>query len=139
MDLAGTPFFGLLRTRLDQLGERQRLISENIANASTPGYQPRDLDTSGFERMVLNASQQGGRNGVRMARTNAAHMPPGGGAMTPSIVERPDSETTMDGNSVVLEDQMGRAMETRMAFETGIALYQKGLQLVRMAARPPGR
>jgi hypothetical protein len=32
-----------------------------------------------------------------------------------------------------------RAMETRMQFEAGLSLYQKGLQLMRMAARPPGR
>src|SRR5574338_702921 len=106
MDLTNTPFFGLLRARLDQLSESQRLISENIANASTPGYRPRDLDTAGFARML--ASQD-------------------------------DSETTIDGNAVVLEEQMARASETRMQFETGIALYQKGLELLRLATRLPGR
>jgi flagellar basal-body rod protein FlgB len=61
------------------------------------------------------------------------------GAISTRVVTRDDSETTMDGNAVVLEEQMARAAETRMAFETGIALYQKGLELMRMAARPPGR
>lgn len=135
MDLANTPFFGMLRQRLDHLSERQRLISENIANASTPGYRPRDIDTSGFERMLASAA--GGR-GLSMSRTNAGHMGPNGSANV-SIVTRDDSETTIDGNAVVLEEQMARAAETRMSFETGIALYQKGLELVRMAARAPGR
>lgn len=136
MDLASTPFFGMLRQRLDNLSERQRLISENIANASTPGYRARDVDTSGFERMVASAGSGGG---LQMARTNPGHMPGGGGNGSVQIVTRDDSETTIDGNSVVLEEQMARAAETRMAFETGIALYQKGLELVRMAARAPGR
>lgn len=136
MDLANTPFFGLLRARLDQLSERQRLISENIANASTPGYRPRDIDTAGFERMLASAA--GGR-GLAMSRTNPMHMAPGGGPVEARIVTRDDAETTIDGNAVVLEDQMARAAETRMAFETGIALYQKGLELVRLAARAPGR
>jgi flagellar basal-body rod protein FlgB len=136
MDIANTPFFGLLRARLDQLSQRQRLISENIANASTPGYRPRDVDTSGFERMVAAAA---GGGGLTMSRTNAGHMTPGGGSGRTSIVTRDDGETTIDGNAVVLEEQMARAAETRMAFETGIALYQKGLELVRMAARAPGR
>lgn len=135
MDLANTPFFGLLRARLDQLSTRQRLISENIANASTPNFTPRDLDTTGFERMLASA---GGGRGLAMTRTSAAHMAPGGSAEV-RVIDRADSETTIDGNAVVLEEQMARAAETRMAFETGIALYQKGLQLVRMAARPPGR
>ena len=135
MDLAQTPFFSLLRTRLDQLSERQRLISENIANASTPGYRPRDLDTAGFERMLASAA--GGR-GLTMARTNAAHMTPNGSAST-RVVTRDDTETTIDGNAVILEEEMARAAETRMSFETGIALYQKGLELVRLASRAPGR
>lgn len=135
MDLANTPFFGLLRARLDQLSERQRLIAENIANASTPGYRPRDLDTSGFERMLATAAET---RGVGLARTNPGHMSAGGSARV-GIVTRNDSETTIDGNAVVLEEQMTRAAETRMQFETGISLYQKGLDLIRMAARLPGR
>lgn len=136
MDLANTPFFGMLRTRLDQLSERQRLIAENIANASTPGYRPRDLDTAGFERMLASAA--GGR-GLAMTRTNPAHMAPGGAPAAVNIVTHDDSETTIDGNAVVLEEQMARAAETRMQYETGLALYQKGLELVRMAIRAPGR
>lgn len=137
MDLGSTPFFGMLRARLDQLSERQRLIAENIANASTPGYRPRDVDTSGFERMLASAA--GGRGGATLVRTNPGHLSPGGGGGQTQIVTRDDSETTIDGNAVVLEEQMARAADTRMQFETGIALYQKGLELVRMAARAPGR
>ena len=140
MDLSQTQFFGLLRARLSQLSERQRLISENIANASTPGYRPRDLDTSAFERMLASA---GGSDsgGLQMARTSAAHMMPGGasGPLQANITTMPDSETTIDGNAVVLEDQMAKASDTRMQFDTAIALYQKGLDLLRMAARAPGR
>ena len=136
MDLANTAFFGLLRTRLDQLSQRQRLISENIANASTPGFRPRDLDTSGFERML---AERGHGASLAMVRTNSSHMAAGGAQVNAQVVTRPDSETTIDGNAVVLEDEMARAAETRMQFETGIALYQKGLQLVRMAVKPPGR
>ncbi|MBI1250676.1 MAG: flagellar biosynthesis protein FlgB [Alphaproteobacteria bacterium] len=132
MDLGNSPFFGVLRTRLDQLAERQRLIAENIANASTPDYVPRDIDARAFQRMLEGQAQ------IRMARTNAMHMDVSGRSGVETIT-RPDSETTLDGNAVVLEEQTIRAAETRMAYETALALYQKGLQLVRMASRPPGR
>ena len=56
-----------------------------------------------------------------------------------NIVTHDDSETTIDGNAVVLEEQMSRSAEARMQFETGVALYQKGLALVRLAIRAPGR
>ena len=139
MDLSQTQFFGLLRTRLNQLSERQRLISENIANASTPGYRPRDLDTSAFERTLAAAGNSD--SGLQMMRTSASHMMPGGatGSAQANIITADDSETTIDGNAVILEDQMAKASDTRMQFETAIALYQKGLDLLRMAARAPGR
>ncbi len=139
MDLSQTEFFGLLRTRLNQLSERQRLISENIANASTPGYRPRDLDTSSFEHALAAAGAE--ESGLEMTRTSPNHMMPGGasGPASANIVTRADSETTIDGNAVVLEDQMAKASENRMQFETAIALYQKGLDLLRLASRAPGR
>jgi flagellar basal-body rod protein FlgB len=131
MSLADTPFFSIIRERLAQLGERQRLIAENIANTATPGYQPRDLDASAFIRALDRAR-------LTMVRTQPGHMVPGGRPVA-RIVTQPDSETTLDGNSVVLEEQTLRAAETRMQYETGLALYQKGLSLLRLAARPPGR
>ena len=124
MSISDTPYFTLLRARLDFLGDRQRLIAENIANASTPGFTPHDLDAAAFDKAIERATRRGG---------DPSHISSG------RAVARPDSETTLDGNSVVLEDQAMRAMETRMQFETGLSLYQKGLQLMRMAARAPGR
>jgi len=132
LDLANSPFFGVLRERLSHLSDRQRLIAENIANASTPGYVPRDVDSRAFQRMLE------GQGGVRMSRTHTMHMD-ASGAPGIDIVSRPDSETTLDGNAVVLEEQSIRAAETRVNYETALALYQKGLQLVRLASRAPGR
>ena len=137
MDLVNTPFFGLLRARLGQLSERQRLISENIANASTPGYRPRDIDTTSFDQLLQQ--QSGVSNTLQMTRTNPGHMTMGGDTGQATLTTGDDSETTIDGNAVVIEDQMAKAQETRMQFETGLALYQKGLDLLKMAARAPGR
>ena len=147
MDLRNSPYFGALRAQLGTLSERQRLIAENIANASTPGYVPRDVDMASFQASLLATARRVGAAGagggaVPLAQTHAGHMTPGGGAPTlnrAAVIVRPDSETTLDGNQVVLEEQTIRAAETRTAFETGLALYQKGLQLMRMASRPPGR
>ena len=50
-----------------------------------------------------------------------------------------DSETTLDGNSVVLEEQMMKMSEARMAYDAAVGFYQKSLNLLRTAARPPGR
>jgi len=139
MALLDSPYFSLLQERLGHLAQRQRLIAENIANAATPGFTPRDIDGRALSRAADQRAAPGA--GVALALTHPGHVAPANAsrALTARVIESPDTETTIDGNSVVLEDQMVRAAETRMAFESGLALYQKGLQLMRMAARPPGR
>ncbi|MBU6372196.1 MAG: flagellar biosynthesis protein FlgB [Alphaproteobacteria bacterium] len=124
------PYFAALRARLDLLSQRQKLISENVANASTPGYVPRDIDTSQFDRALASAMQR-----------RASGMSPASSVSTSlaRIVKSPDTETTLDGNAVELEDQVLKAAQTRQAYETSVALYQKGLALIRLAARGPGQ
>ena len=50
----------------------------------------------------------------------------------------PDSETTLDGNSVVVEEQMLKMAESRMAYDAAIGFYTKSMQMLRMAAKKPG-
>ena len=58
---------------------------------------------------------------------------------TPFTAElSPDSETTPDGNSVVVEEQMLKMAESRMAYDAAIGFYQKSLNMLRLAARKPG-
>src|SRR3546814_14076552 len=44
--------FSLLGKRMDWLGQRQKVLAQNIANADTPDYVPRDLKPQEFRRMV---------------------------------------------------------------------------------------
>ena len=62
---------------------------------------------------------------------------PGGGAFRSTKAEV--SETTLDGNSVSLEEEMMKMTEARMNYDAAISFYQKSMNLLRMAARPPGR
>ena len=130
------PFFGLLKGRLGYLGQRQRLISQNVANADTPGYAGRDLKPFTFDQAMKAAN---GPGGIAPARTNAAHL---AGTQAPAATwtsgAAPDSETTLDGNSVVLEEQMLKMAEARANYDAAVGFYQKSLGMIRMAGRRPG-
>jgi flagellar basal-body rod protein FlgB len=137
------PIFQLMKARMDMLGQRQRTIAENVANVSTPGFVPKDVDDKSFARMMEGiAGQTGaGMQGVQMTATAPGHMaaPGTGGMPGVRLVDRPDSETTLDGNKVVVEEQMMKVAETRTEFETMVGLYQKSLGLLRIASRSPSR
>ena len=136
--------FSLMKARMQMLGERQKVIAQNVANVSTPGYVPSDINQDGFAATLQRMSGKGGGTGLArtaMAATQAGHMGPAHAPAAPGIttVKSPDSETTLDGNAVVVEEQMMKIAETRMDFETMVGLYQKSLGLLRMASRSPGR
>lgn len=139
MDLANIPLFAMLRGRLGYLSERQRLISENVANSDTAGFAPRDLKPFTFEAQLQasrSASLQAVTQPGHMVAPSARRTHAAGGARS---VRAAGSETTLDGNSVVLEEEMMKMSEARMNYDAAIGFYQKSMGLLRMAARPPGR
>lgn len=131
------PVLGLLTQSMNFHNQRQRVIAENVANANTPGYVAQDLDESEFQRNLQEQMQA--RSAPRSAR---------GGQGLPSLTspmrqwqtkDSPDSEMTVNGNTVVLEEQMIRANENRMEYESALSLYQKSLGMIRTAIRQAGR
>ena len=50
MAISDIPIFSMLRTRMQWHQERQRVLAENVANADTPKFQPRDLTPLEFGR-----------------------------------------------------------------------------------------
>ncbi len=137
MDGQNITLLSALKSRMGWLSERQKLVAQNVANASTPGYKPKDLTAQDFGAL-MQGNATGGALGV--ARTNAMHIAPDGMAPAGSkAVETPDSETTMDGNSVVLEEQMLKMSESRLQFQAAVSFYEKSMNMVRLAARAPGK
>ncbi len=131
------PLFTLLKGRLGHLSQRQRVIGQNVANADTPGYAARDLKAFTFSDAMKQAR---GPSGVQTTRTDPGHLQgtkKPDGVWTSQI--QPDSETTLDGNSVVLEEEMIKMQESRADYDAAISFYQKSMGLLRMAARAPGR
>ena len=74
-----------------------------------------------------------------MAVTQPGHMQPkGAGASGVKPVKAADSEVTLDGNGVVLEDEMVKLTQARMDYDAAIGFYQKSLSMLKMAVRKPG-
>ncbi len=139
MDLADIPLFSMLKNRMGYLSERQKVISENVANADTPGYAPHDLKPFSFQAEVQKAS--GVAPAGVMAVTQPGHMQAPGGPPRPGVkaMKTKDSETTLDGNSVVLEEEMMKMTDARMNYDAAVGFYQKSLNMLRLATRTPGR
>lgn len=119
----------LAKQRMDWLAERQRVLAQNVANADTPNYQPKDLKPVDFKQALREAQP------AAVAVTHPRHVVPAGMAGNGFAAERIKApyETAPDGNAVVLEEQMQRIGDTRGAYELAANLLGKQFKMLRAA------
>ncbi len=133
------PLLAALKGRLQYLNRRENVISENVANADVAGFTPKDIKAPTFDQLVGHTQ---GPGAVTLAVTDAGHISSPGSSSSDALpmkaVDAPDSETRMDGNSVVLEEEMLKMAESRMDYDAAIGLYQHSLNMLKTAARRPG-
>jgi flagellar basal-body rod protein FlgB len=67
-----TALFQLISARMSWLSQRQVVLSQNIANADTPDYQPKDLRVADFTRLVEGFADRPGK--LTLAQTAPAHL-----------------------------------------------------------------
>jgi flagellar basal-body rod protein FlgB len=128
MDLNDLSVMNLASKRMKWLASRQQVISTNIANADTPGYQSRDVKS--FDDYVDGSKT---RTGVRT--TNPMHISGRGGAG--DVDTRVDSDAwgrSINGNTVSLEQQSIKSVETAEQYKMVTNLYKKSVGLLKIAA-----
>ncbi|BCR06641.1 flagellar basal body rod protein FlgB [Desulfuromonas versatilis] len=120
--------FGLLEKVLDLRLQNQKVISSNIANADTPGYAPARLEfEEGLQRYMAQGPQV-------MARTDAAHLAPGG-AVEARVVRERGLSAVGDGNGVELEREMLDLAENQILYEATTQMINKKLGLLKYVAQ----
>lgn len=131
MSLQNIGLFQALNAKMNYLDQRQQVLSQNIANANTPDYKPKDLTKVDFGVVLKEVTKD---NAVRPATTSPMHMPNAG------QIDDADSrkmkktyDVTPTGNAVVMEEQMVNASKTNIDFNLMTSLYQKNVSMIRIA------
>ena len=110
--------FALAEKRLAWVDQRQSVLAQNIANVNTPGYVAQDVKP--FKDVLAAQAQQaaGGFTGLfgQAASTD------------PNAVAR-----SLDGNAVVLDEQLEKVAETDTAHQLAMNLYKKYASLFKTA------
>ena len=130
MNLPDIPLLSMLRTRMTWLNQRQDILSQNVANADTPGYAARDLKPLDFDGLM-----RGARAGMPMAVTNARHIA-GEGAASDGLAgagSAAGAGQIQSGGTVSLEEEMIKVADTQAQFQAAANLYAKAMTLMRTA------
>ena len=116
---------------------RHNVLSSNIANAETPGYQAKKLDFEDALTRALNVEEM-----AAPAGSEPGHFGTGPGAISrvrADIYENPDVSVNNDGNSVDLEREMSALAENSIMYKAAIQLINKKMSALRYAASDGGR
>lgn len=130
MAISDIPALSALRTSMQWHQQRQRVLAENVANADTPSFKPRDLVRPTAEGLAAGAAA----SALTMARTNSGHMAMSGGDTANFALDRKAHfETRPSGNAVNLDDEMMKAASNQMDYQAVTSLYTRGLGLLKTA------
>jgi flagellar basal-body rod protein FlgB len=125
----------LAAERMRYLQQRQNLISQNIANVSTPGFRAQDLLPFRFPSALV-ASLVGDIDApLHLATTSPLHLQP---AEPSGAVQQASSSTEKpDGNTVSLEEQMVKLSDNSSAFDLASTAYSQTIGILKMAIGNP--
>jgi flagellar basal-body rod protein FlgB len=127
MTVTNIPLFSMLKTRMHWHQERQRILAENVSNADTPRFQPRDLTPPNFDPRRPAVAD------LNLARTSAGHMTGAGGSNRFQLARNGGFEARPSGNAVSLEDEMMKVANNQMDYQAATSLYTRGLGLLKTA------
>jgi flagellar basal-body rod protein FlgB len=132
MAISDIPILQMLRTRLQWSQERQRVLSENVANSDTPNYRARDLAPPKFEDPGQLAPT--GVSTVSLTRTENGHIAAlGSSGSTFRTETKGNYEVRPTGNAVNIEDEMMKVAANQMDYQAATALYTRSLGLFKTA------
>jgi flagellar basal-body rod protein FlgB len=125
--------FDLISARSTWLGQRQAVLGQNVANADTPGYLPRDLEPMGFADLLGGAARR-----LEPMRTAAAHIA-ATSADAGAYRDRVDRGVAVkpSGNGVDLPDQLRKMGSTELDHQLTTSLYRRYVGMLRTAIGVP--
>ncbi|HEX2592177.1 MAG TPA: flagellar basal body rod protein FlgB [Rhizomicrobium sp.] len=130
MTLTDIPLMSMLRDKMSWLNSRQSLLSQNVANADTPGYSAQDLKPIDFEQTLRDASRS---SSGTLRVTDPRHI-----AMrssTAGFEQQTQGQEVTDGksNTVQLEEEMIKVADTQSQYQAAANIYSKAVSMMRTA------
>jgi flagellar basal-body rod protein FlgB len=119
----------LLSKVLDLRAQNAEVITSNIANAETPGFEPSRFEFETDLTNAINSSKQ-----MRMATSHSDHIPLGPTnfhSVNGKIRVEKSTSPLGDGNGVSVDQEMLALSENELLYETAAQLLKKKLSLVK--------
>jgi len=138
MSVSDFPIFAALKQQMKWLNANQKVVSQNIANADTPGYVAHEMERQDFSKLVSSLESKRDERSVaahtktRLQGSQDGHFGEREGRL-PRTDESEQYEVSRDGNAVELEAEMIKSTNNQMEYALTVNLYRKNLGLLKAA------
>jgi flagellar basal-body rod protein FlgB len=135
MELGQLSIFKMMNKKMDWLAQRQKVLSENIANADTPRFRPGDLKPLDFNK-AFKTALKAEHSALQPQATTANHLP--GTKPIERWKTQPEGnkdlfELAPNKNGVILEEQAMKMAETSMQYNMLASVYTKQVGMIKTA------
>lgn len=133
MTIENISLFQGMNAKMNFLAARQKVISQNVANADTADYIAQDLAKPDFSKLLANiGGSHGARMNISMDATSSGHLLPSNQSVAPREQDhKTPYEVKPDGNGVVLEEQMIKSNDVQMNYNLMLNLYKSNVDMIR--------
>ncbi len=123
----------VLSKSLDISARRNTLITGNIANMDTIGYQPKDLD---FQETLQKAMETGTAG---LKRTHAKHLPQNQSSIDLAGSIRKGETDSFHLDTVDIDTEMTHLIENNIKYRTSVELLLRRIGILRQSITEGGR
>lgn len=121
-----------LQKGLDASDLRNQVISNNIANAETPGFKSSSV---AFETMFQDALKSSGQFETKTTREKHRAFTPSVSEVEPAVVQNSDTSMRMDGNNVDIDYQNAQLAKNQLYYTALVEKLNGEYTRLRMAIR----
>lgn len=122
------PVMNVLEKGLDASSQRQRVLSNNVANVDTPNFKRSDVD---FQKVLGQALGEVGDD-LPLKVTSPLHLQKPEAANTSGVVTDQSSTFRTDGNNVDIDREMTNVAENGLYYNSVTQAVSSQLGLLRM-------
>ena|ERR1039457_2202061 len=125
----------ILGKNLDFRAQNHNHISANIANAETPGYTPTTLSFEKELKVALKEKETSSLSQINSGNIALTKDYYSFDSVQANVVETTAGTPGRDGNSVEMENEMGKLMENQILYNADVQLLTRKFQDLTLAIK----
>ncbi|MEQ9692698.1 FlgB family protein [Shimia sp. SDUM112013] len=118
----GLKVFQLSYAMASHAAQRQAIVSQNVANADTPGYAAKDVTP--FAEVLSSSA-----GSFEMRSTRSQHVSTAASGLAEPVTRA--TPNSPNGNGISIEEELLKSVDAKRQHDRALAIYKSGMNVLR--------